>query len=217
MLKFNPRPDGLTHEEFKHVKQRIIEAAIEADCELFISCILHDIATSPAEARRNEINRVIYHFNCAVNIRKDVGLVLLDRFNDPKIDGHVKEKFAIGLTNMPYSKTMSLDRILGIHFSAVGQSNFPSVFDIIIGSLRFCINEHTRKDKDANESCGIILELLAPLFPKNDKGLVLERNLFFSPKAIKIDSYRQIYQSLSDFLASFDICPAQKITSMRNY
>ena len=60
ILKFNPGPKSMDHEEFISVKQSIIELATKNECNLFTSFILHDIAKSANEARRNEINRICY-------------------------------------------------------------------------------------------------------------------------------------------------------------
>lgn len=215
ILKFNPKPDHLSHEEFILVKQAIIQAAIEAGCEMFISMILHNIATEVDLARRNEINRLCYHFNSSLKRDNDEGLVLIDRFNDRQIDAHLREKFSTGLVGMPYCDEMRLDRILGYHYSAIGQSNFPSIVDIIIGSLRFCINIHTRTEE--NDNVNDILSLLAPLFPRNGDGLIPELYLFFSPKVIKVEGYKQTYDSLKEFLFSSGISAEQDITSERNY
>ena len=214
-LKFNPGPTHLSHQEFIQIKQTIIQAAIDAGCELFISVILHNIATNVDLARRNEINRVCYHFNCSLNRIHDEGLVLIDRFEDKKIDSHLREKFSTGLTGMPYSEKMRLDKIIGYHYSAIGQSNFSSIVDIIIGSLRYCINVHTRSQ--ASESATTILHLLAPLFPMNANGLISELYFFFSPKIINISSYRNRYESLKEYLSSAGIPTEQTITSIREY
>ena len=52
---------------------------------------------------------------------------------------------------MPYSDEIKLDRIIGIHYSAIGQSHFTSIVDIGIGSFRFCINEHTHNGENPKE------------------------------------------------------------------
>ena len=53
-----------------------------------------------------------------------LAIILVDRFSDNKIDGHLREKLSVGLTGMPYCKSMGLDKVLGYHYSAIGQSHF---------------------------------------------------------------------------------------------
>ena len=164
-LKFNPGPANLSHNEFIALKQAVIETAISYDAKILIYVILHDIATSADDARRNGINAVCYHFDCLLSRYSNIGLVLVDRFNDRgnQVDGHLAEKFSIGITGMPYSKEIRLNNIVGLHYSAIGQSHFPSIVDIVLGSFRFAINAHTRNKEGDLESARTILKLLSPL------------------------------------------------------
>ena len=97
LLKFNPGPDHLDHQEFIELKKRLIGLAADAGCVLLITLSLHRILTSVDEARRGEINRIAFHFNALLNRRKDCGLVLIDRFTDKQVDAHLREKFSVGL------------------------------------------------------------------------------------------------------------------------
>jgi hypothetical protein len=185
--------------------------AAEHDVKLFCSMILHAVATSPDEARRNEINRIAYHYDCFLNRQKDVGLVLVDMFTDGQLPNHLREKFTVGLKNMPYSKVMPLDRILGYHLATVGSSHFCSLIDIVLGGLRFAINN--RKDAKRSAVVSTLLKQLAPLCVRDPSGTVSELSVFFSPKAIRAPQYREEYQGLSDVFTSAGMKPSQPITS----
>lgn len=218
LIKFNPKPDHLTHQQFIELKQRIIEAATRNKCRLLASTILHSIATSPDDARRKEINRVVFHFNCLLNRLADHGLVLIDRFSDNQIDTHLREKFAIGLRGMPYGDTMRLQHIVGFHYSAIGQAHFPSIVDIAIGSLRFAVNTHARNDQERLPTAVRLLELIAPLFLRNEiSNKVEEISLFFSPKIVKSNKFRAQYQALKDFLGASGIQAQQEVSDTRTY
>ena len=213
-LKFNPGPQHLDHQAFVALKQRVIETAASHGALLIVYLILHDIAKSPDEARRNGINVVCYHFDCLLKRSEQHGLVLIDRFNDAGnlIESHLTEKFSIGLVGMPYSSQMRLGNIIGLHYSAIGQSHFPSIVDIILGSLRFAINAHTRQKPEHQATAGALLKLLAPMCWRQDgNGPVSELSVAFSPKAVKADHYRAAYQSLKDFLATNGIETEQRI------
>ncbi|WP_036129619.1 DUF3800 domain-containing protein [Marinobacter nitratireducens] len=217
-LKFNPGPKDLHHQDFINLKQSIIEEAIRHDCRLFASLILHDVATSPNNARRNEINRICYHFWCYLNRIKDSGMVLIDHFKDKQIDHHLREKFSIGLTDMPYSKEMRLDRIVGFHYSAIGQSHMCSVVDIVLGSLRFAVNAHNSENEKEKETAKKLLSLISPLFFREDgRDSISEIGLFFSPKIIRAHRYREQYCSLHAFMSDAGLDLEQAITNERNY
>jgi len=218
-LKFAPRPDNLSHAEFNTVKQAMIEAAIEHGCKLLSSVILHDIAKDPDDARRKEINRVCYHFNELLNRYPDTGLVLIDRFTDAQIDSHLVKKFSVGLTGaLPFAEELRMANIAGFHYSAIGQSHFPSLIDIVLGSLRFAINAHTREEKGKLETAAKVLRILEPLFFREpENAAVHEISFFFSPKVVKVAKYRSRYEALKNFLADQGINTAQPIPTSVNH
>ena len=193
-------------------------ATVRHGCFLLTSLILHNVATSPDDARRKEINRVCYHFNCFLNRANTHGLVLVDRFEDKQIDAHLREKFSVGVTGLPYSPELRLERIVGFHYSAIGQSHFGSIVDIALGSLRFAINAFARDDAQRLPTARLLLGLLSPLFLReNDRGNVSELSIFFSPKVIKVDRYRAIYEGVKTFFAESGITTDQQITDVRTY
>lgn len=225
-LKFNPGPKNLDHGQFISLKEEVLKKAAEHGVRLFAYVVLHDIAKNKGtdEARRNGINTVLYHFDCYLNRKKDQGIVLLDRFNDKgnKIDTHTREKFSIGLVGLPYSKEKRLGNILGVHYSTIGQSQFCSLVDIVVGSLRFAINAHTRNLTDHHATAGALLGLLSPLFFREDRELegsnkISELGFQFSPKAVSVAKYRAKYEALQTFLAERGVETQQRITDQAFY
>jgi hypothetical protein len=222
LLKFNPGPPKFSHQRFITLKQDVLTAARDHGARLLIYAVLHDIARNPDEARRNGISTVCYHFHCALNwIKGAPGLVLIDRFNDEGnlIDQHLRDKFTIGLTGMPYGGgEMRLPNIVGFHYSAIGQSHFPSILDVAVGSLRFAVNALTRKQEEHIGTARTLLSLLSPMFWRSaPDGPVTELGFMFSPKVVKAAKYRAKYQALKDFLAESGIVTAQEITDQRQY
>jgi hypothetical protein len=144
-------------------------------------------------------------------------MVLIDRFSDNQIDLHLVEKFSVGVCDMPYSREMRLNKIVGFHYSAIGQSHLPSVVDIVLGSLRFAVNRHTRGLDHHETSARALLGLLSPLFYRRFDGKVEEISLIFSPKEIRLADYRRRYQALKDYLTASGIEADQEITEYRMY
>lgn len=219
-LKFNPGPDGFTHDQFIALKQEVLEVAARFGARLIVYTVLHDIATNPDAARRNGINTVCYHFDCILNRLGGAGLVLIDRFNDEgnAIDAHLRDKFTVGITGLPYSPEMRLANISGFHYSAIGQSHFPSVVDVALGSLRLAVNAHTREKTGLIPTANTLLGLLSPLFwRQNVAEPVPELGFQLSPKVIKAPKYKAKYQGLKDFLAASGISTHQEITDQRTY
>lgn len=211
-LKFNPGPENLSHQEFLALKQSIIDLSVAHSCHLLAYVVLHDVATDPNTARLNGINTICAHFDWLLNRKKDAGLVLIDRFSDPNVDAHVVEKMAVGLKGMPFSSEMKLDNIVGVHYSAVGQSHFSSVLDIVIGSLRFSINAFTRNETNNLPTAKKLLGLIKPLFFRDEgKGAVAEIGFCYRPKEIRIENYKSKYQALKAFLVENGIETAQAV------
>ena len=218
LLKYKPKPPGLDHPRFNECKQRIIQAAIDNECLLLISLIHHRVARSPDTARRTEINRFAFHYNCLLGRKQSFGLMLIDRFSDTQIDAHLREKFSVGLRGLPYSDSYRLERILGYHYSACGQSHFGTVVDIIICSFRFAVNAYCRNERSNLPTASALLSLLSPLFfIEEGETRVSELSLFFSPKIIRASALRQEYENLKQFLTSNGITAAQEITNQRLY
>jgi hypothetical protein len=213
-VKFNPKPANLSHQEYRTVKQYIIDAAIQCGCHVYLSIILHQLATSPDDARRNEINRVIYHYQCKLVQDNSFGLCLIDRFSDSQIDGHLRDKFSVGLTGLPYTDPMRLEKIIGFHYSAIGQSHFSSLIDIVIGSFRYAVNAHCSQDQQRLRSAHVLLGLLEPLFIRETpRNTVSKLSLNFSPNQIRAERYRTQYIELKEYLAREGLDSSQDILS----
>lgn len=218
ILKFNTRerPKQISQECHAQIKKEVMGEAIKHEVKVFTSFILHRVAKSIEVARRNEINRICYHFNCYLYRTKDFGLVLIDNFNDRYFPEILREKFSVGIRGLPYTKVKRLEKILGFHAAIIGSSNFSSLVDIVMGSLRFAVNN--RNDIDKANTVSVLLSQLRPLFieePTSNK--VSEISIFFSPKVIKSDSFLKQYCELYDFLLQNKIVCAQQPVNYRTY
>lgn len=200
LLKFNTkeRPNHISPETHKEIKRRVIEEAVNHGALLFASFILHNIATSPKEARRKEINRVCLHFNRFLQEQNEYGLVLIDEFTDKGLRQILREKFSIGLRGLPYSDPYRLERVLGFHLASIGSSNFSSVVDVVLGSLRYAVN--CVHDPNRHGVVQTLLSQLAPLCLKDNDGNIRDLSIFFSPRQVRVPEYYQVYENLRNFL-----------------
>jgi hypothetical protein len=217
LLKFNTkeRPPHITPAVHATVKQATMEAAARHGVRLFASFILHNIATDPKEARRKEINRICYHFNCFLTRIRDHGLVLIDTFTDNALSAILREKFSVGLRELPYSKIYPLRQILGYHLASIGTSHFCSLIDIVLGGLRYAIN--SRNDENKVQAVSAILRQISQLCLRTSSNTVDELSIFFSPKIVRVPAYLQVYQTLWGFLARHGMEAAQRPTDQRTY
>lgn len=211
-LKFNTHPENLNRNESNALKQAAIKLAIEHDCRFLANIVLHDIAKTPDEARLYGINTICFHFDCLLTRLETSGLVLIDRFSDKQIDAHLAEKFCTGVTGLPYTEEKPLRNVVGFHYSAIGQGHFPSLIDVVIGSLRFSINAFTRNDENNLAAARKLLRLIAPLFHRDDpQRPIPEISFSFSPKNIKSMTFLDQYRKLQAFLSENGVDTAQRI------
>ena len=76
----------------------------------------------------------------------------------------------------------------------LGNRIFPSVIDVLLGSLRFALNAFTRQDEKKMETAERLLKLISPLFVwGTESGRVLEISFILSPKVVKVDEYKERY------------------------
>jgi hypothetical protein len=206
-LKFNTveRPAHVSPEVHKEIKRGLLELAASHGCKLFASFLLHKIARGGDVdlARRNEINRVCANFQAYLDSVRGHGLVLLDTFTDDQLSSHLRDKFSVGLTFE--AGPSRLDRVLGFHLSQIGTSHFCSVVDVALGALRFAVNSRTEPTK--REVGLTLLRLLAPMCIRQSTGYVEETSIFFSPRHVKVSTYRDKYVELGKWLQAGGINP----------
>ena len=63
LLKFNPCPENLTHDQFRELKKGYVNAAAERGVVFALDVVLHRIAASQDDPRRFAVNNVLYNFN----------------------------------------------------------------------------------------------------------------------------------------------------------
>lgn len=219
-IKFNPGPKNLDHQEFIKLKKSLIEVAEIHGVKLICYVILHDVAKSSDEARRNGINTLAYHFDCILNRLGSAGLMLVDQFTDEgnKVAAHLREKFSTGVTGLPYAGRTRLANIVGFHYSAIGQSHMTSLVDVVVGCLRFAINAHTRDEREKLASAKAMLNLLSPLFWRgSNQQDIRDLGFTFSPMTVKVKKYRERYDGLKSFLIDAGVPVSQQIHAERPY
>ncbi|MEP3632555.1 MAG: DUF3800 domain-containing protein [Shimia thalassica] len=203
--KYLPAPKGMKKNDYSQFKKDCIDACIANKCNFLVYQTLHDVAKDTDLARRNGINELCLNFSYILKNEEETGLILVDRFNDKgnRVDAHLAEKFSTGLTGLPHTTTYPLTNVVGLHYSAIGQSHMSSMIDIVLGTYRTAINIYSRKtgqEKLAEE----ILGKLHPLFRKGYAGGIPRISISFSPKSIFVDSYRASYRHVIDKLNNCD-------------
>ena len=115
---------------------------------------------------------------------------------------------------LPYSESLRLGNILGIHYSAIGQSHFCSLIDILLGMFRHAIYASANAGEDGKQTAKSIVQQIAPLFfCEREDGKISEFSINFSPKIITVPPFMSRYQALKDFFIECGVVPCQQITN----
>jgi hypothetical protein len=110
---------------------------------------------------------------------------------------YLKTRFQSGVTSDD-GTTRRLERVQLFSLSSAGSSHIASAVDIVIGSLKYCLDE-----KEPSETCRAMLPgILGMLWHKKEGDPVQLRGygLQFSPAEVKIPAYQQQYEDLTQRL-----------------
>lgn len=203
-LKYLPAPDEITG-NYNDFKKECIELCIRNECKLLTYQILHDIATHPDEARRNGINEICMNFHYELKNQNEIGIIFVDRFNDRgnQIDAHLRRKFSVGLEgDSLLTNPYPLPRVVGLHYTTIGQSHMTSLIDIVLGTYRTALNIVSRQQSDSEHIAKEILEFISPLFRRASDDCITRIAISFSPKTVWADRYRRKYVDTISFMNS---------------
>lgn len=203
-LKYLPAPDEITG-NYNDFKKACIELCIRYECKLLTYQILHDIATNPDEARRNGINEICMNFHYELTDHDEIGIIFVDRFNDSgnQIDAHLRRKFSVGLEGASLlTNPYPLPRVVGLHYTTIGQSHMTSLIDIILGTYRTALNIVSRQQAPSEPLAKEILEFISPLFRRATDNCIPRIAISFSPKSVRADRYRRKYVDTINFMNS---------------
>lgn len=192
--KYLPAPGEISG-DYRDFKKDCIEIAIDAQCKFYTYQTLHDLARDTDLARRNGINELCLNFSYTLKSEASTGMILVDRFNDKgnKIDAHLANKFSNGLEGLPFSPRLRLERVVGLHYCAVGQSHMTYLIDIILGTYRTAFNIYARNQTASFPLAEEILKFLDPLFVKGSDGCTPRISISFSPLDVRVPKFRQKY------------------------
>ena len=202
-LKFETgsRPGHIALANWTAAKAAVIEACIAEGARFISYLVLHDIAKNKTQKELVEygMNTVLAGFNRYLDHHGSHGLALVDRTPGDKGFGYLKQKFSQGLSG-PGWEGIPLNRIYAYGATCDGASHLSSAVDIVLGSLRYCVNASVETDVVAN-----MFTQVARLMWHNKVGdvvFVREYGLMLRPLDVKVDAYREEYDTLVQRLSA---------------
>ena len=203
ILKFdtNARPDQVTIANCTEAKRQVIALCNELECKFIVHIILHAIIRNQDQDQHVKwaADYVIGRYNKFLNGIGDDGICVIDNLPSMGQWQYLSEKFCTGL-NLP-NGNQQLDRIKLFSATCVEASHANSAMDIVLGSFRYCVNDPQNLDA-AREMLNSVIPLIwtktLPDGSKTGSGC----GLIYRPPLddIRVDNYRQEYQTLIDNL-----------------
>jgi hypothetical protein len=197
------RPEGLSTEGHRNLKQRVMMTASEAANLKFCAQVtLHDLARNIPhdELVRRGANTILGQFNAFLAEQKACGYAVLDNLPVEHPYRYLKEKFQLGLI-FPKGPARRLDRVLGLAQAAEGTSHMCSVADVLLGAFRYCVN-----DPDNEEAAKAMFPTLISMMwrhERNGKKVLNQCGLVFRPAKIDETKYQTEYDTLEHRLLGY--------------
>jgi len=216
ILKFqsNDLPDGITPDTHRAAKQEVLQAAAANGVCLLTTIVLHEIAGSLARAREYQINTACDNFNQYLHRIQSKGMVMVDNFTDTSLPSILREKFQVGLVYQD-GGSARMAHIIGYHTAHQGASHFSSVVDIVLGSVRYVVNEHASQNPATQATLAALLQQLRPLWIPGSNGKVDPISLCYRPKKVYPGRLMEMYRVLHEYLAAAgveaDALPAERV------
>ena len=205
ILKFDThkRPEHLSIEEATEAKKEVINACIDIDSKFIVYVVHHNIigSTNKEEEFLWSVIHIIGKFNQFISLPDydEGGIVVVDRLPVKGDYKFLSDKFTHGL-DFHDGNTLNLSNIYLLTSSCINASHASSAMDIVLGSVRYCINEPCNTDV-AKEMMKNIFRLI--WHNRNGNKLMYqELGLMLRPKEIRNPKYKEDYDLLLEQLDS---------------
>ena len=203
-LKFSAksRPKHIPKEQHTAARRNVLNGCQQSGIRLIITVVLPGIAKGrpPGELVGWGANSVLGAFEDFLEEENGTGICIFGHLPFTQPYKYIKTRFQSGVTSDD-GAARRLERVQLFSLSSTGASHVTSAVDIVIGSLKYCLNE-----KEPSETCRVTLPgILGMLWHKEEDDSVQLRGygLRFSPAEVKIPAYQQQYEDLTQRLEAF--------------
>ncbi len=200
-LKFSAksRPKHIPKEQHAAARRSVLNGCQQLGVRLVTTVVLPGIAKGrpPGELVSWGANSVLGAFEDFLTEENATGICIFGHLPFTQPYKYINTRFQSGVTSDD-GATRRLERIQLFSLSSTGASHVASAVDIVIGSLKYCLNE-----KEPSETCRAMLPgILGMIWHKKEGDSVQLRGygLRFNPAEVKIPAYQQQYDELTQRL-----------------
>ena len=201
------RPEHVSKEDFTKAKELAISMLEPLGIRMIVYVVLHDITKnkSQAEVMSMAFNSLLAHFDMRfLELHKSKGVVCIDRVDEQFGFKYMQDKHQAGVEFVD-GREQQLERIMHYSMTTDGASHLSSLVDIALGAFRYCVNLSNHPQKI--DKLEIANKMLQPLSKALWSGEIDGRRLITGygylphPRGgIKVDSYREKYETLAEDL-----------------
>jgi hypothetical protein len=200
-LRFSAKycPKHLAKEQYAAARRSVLDGCQQLGVGIIATMVLPGVAKgrSMGELVGWGANSVLGAFEDFLQEENAAGICAFDRLPFTQPYKFLKTKFQSG-ASLDDGTTRPLDRVQLLSLSCTSASHIASAVDIVLGSLKYCLNE-----KEPGETCRAVLPgILGMMWHKKEGDSVQLRGygLRFSPAGVKIPAYQQQYDELTQRL-----------------
>jgi hypothetical protein len=195
------RPQHIPKEQHAAARRSVLDGCRQLGVRIISTIVLPGVAKSRSmgELVGWGANSVLGAFEGFLEEEDAAGICTFDRLPFTQPYKFLTTKFRSG-ASLDDGTTRPLDRVQLVSLSCAGASHVASAVDIVIGYLKYCLNE-----KEPSETCRAMLPgILGMMWHKREGDTVQLRGygLQFSPSGVKIPAYQQQYDELTYRLAA---------------
>lgn len=195
------RPKHLAKEQYAAARRSVLDGCRQLGVRIIVTVVLPGVAKghSMGELVGWGANSVLGAFEDFLQEENAAGICAFDRLPFTQPYKFLKTKFQSG-ASLDDGTTRPLDHVQLVSLSCTSASHVASAVDIVLGSLKYCLNE-----KEPSETCLAMLPgILGMMWHKKEGDSVQLRGygLRFSPEGVKIPAYQQQYDELTHRLVS---------------
>lgn len=196
-LKFNARsrPNHISIDAFRDLKNDVLVATREQNVRLMACLVLHDIARNQPSGTLSgwTINTLLKGFHDLLRREGARGVAMFDHLPRPLGQAFLREKFEKGIVYKD-GRTESLELIDVFSESCIGAAHIMSVVDIVVGALRYWVNQ--RNNNPAAEALGRLVGPLLASREVNGVRQVRGHGLLTSPRTVRHSPYALAYDEI---------------------
>ncbi|MDF7809633.1 DUF3800 domain-containing protein [Pontiellaceae bacterium B12219] len=202
-LKFSySKKSSFTYAEHKAAKEQLIDLCVDNKVVCIVCVALHKIAKNgdPKNLQKMCSNTVFDKYDTYLMRKSDQGAVIVDNWPHDDVYSHLESSLNTGV-HYENGTVNKLSNVLFYAQSGIRVCEFNSIVDVMIGGLRYVINNRDKTDAPKAMLPKIVKCLWGAENAKKDGHYpVIDAGFNLSPREVGHPPYKEKYEDLINHL-----------------